>query len=314
MNALHIALVTNATLLTHVPMIMTHDSGSGYLGSGLVDRWTRTQPGGFAAQLGCGARSFDARPLYRSGRVIWHHGSIPVEHGFADTLDEMIGWLADNPEELAMLNVWDCEGDGCMDAVTSLVRTAKITTISDCATLKGLTLGAARALGALPDGGALLVITGTGSASGAACAKSHYDATLECYGESKQQLRQQALPRDGLVNGCWKTDADHQEHVDRMLTSLDDFLVSGLLNTSFMQAQALWQEGTKTVVEGTLRNSSLLRDESESGLNAILAAQVRAKRWPAVGLLEVNNVCDGGPDLLKALRETYFSAELYSTG
>ena len=91
----------------------------------------------------------------------------------------------------------------------------------------------------------------------------------------------------------------------RMLGQLDAFLAPGLADGAFTQAQALWQEGADSVVIGTLRDSSLLRDEEESGLNALLAQQVRARRWPAVGLLEVNNVCDGGADLLKALRETY---------
>ena len=30
-------------LLIKTPMVMTHDSGSGYLGKGLVNRWTKTQ-------------------------------------------------------------------------------------------------------------------------------------------------------------------------------------------------------------------------------------------------------------------------------
>ena len=71
-----------------------------------------------------------------------------------------------------------------------------------------------------------------------------------------------------------------------MLKQLDGFIGSGLSNTSLWQAQALWQEGTDTVVIGTARNSSLLKDEAESQLNLILAQQVRAKRWPSLGLLE----------------------------
>ena len=68
------ALINDDTPANEVPMIMTHDAGSGYLGSGLVNRWTKTQPAGLAAQLECGARAFDARPLLKDGRVVWHHG------------------------------------------------------------------------------------------------------------------------------------------------------------------------------------------------------------------------------------------------
>jgi len=56
------------------------------------------------------------------------------------------------------------------------------------------------------------------------------------------------------------------------------------------------------VVLGTLRRSSLLEDQKRSSLNAKLAAAVSSGRWQQVNLLEVNDVCDGGPDLLAALR------------
>ena len=34
---------------------------------------------------------------------------------------------------------------------------------------------------------------------------------------------------------------------------------------------------------------------------------MRAKRWGHMGLLEVNNVCDGGADLWRALKEVYYA-------
>eukprot|EP01046_Picozoa_sp_COSAG06_P117883 COSAG06_NODE_64993_length_258_cov_0.641509_1_plen_86_part_11 len=86
-----------------------------------------------------------------------------------------------------------------------------------------------------------------------------------------------------------------------MLKQLDGFISTGLSNSSFWQAQAIWQEGADSVVIGTLRNSSLLKDEAESQLNSELAKQVRAGRWPQLNFLEVNNVCDGGPQLLQAI-------------
>ena len=71
----------------------------------------------------------------------------------------------------------------------------------------------------------------------------------------------------------------------------------------FAQAQALWQESAASVAIGASRNSSLLRDERESGLNAALASLVRAGQWRGrLNLLEVNNICDGGPQLLAAMR------------
>jgi len=63
--------VDDGTPLAMVPMIMTHDAASGYLGAGLVNKWTKTQTAGLAQQLACGARAFDARPLQRGSRTIW---------------------------------------------------------------------------------------------------------------------------------------------------------------------------------------------------------------------------------------------------
>jgi len=40
-------------------------------------------------------------------------------------------------------------------------------------------------------------------------------------------------------------------------------------------------------------------------LNAELTQAVLTKRWPQLGLLEINNVCDGGPELLAAIKKVY---------
>jgi hypothetical protein len=68
------------------------------------------------------------------------------------------------------------------------------------------------------------------------------------------------------------------------------------------QMQALWQESPASVVLGAAARSTLLDDELRSGLNSKLAEAVAAGRWSHVNLLEVNNVCDGGPALFDALR------------
>jgi len=65
-------------------------------------------------------------------------------------------------------------------------------------------------------------------------------------------------------SGCWVTDKDHEVQINKMLKQLDGFIGTGLSNTTFWQAQAIWQEGADSVIIGTTRNSSLLKDESES--------------------------------------------------
>ena len=73
---------------------------------------------------------------------------------------------------------------------------------------------------------------------------------------------------------------------------------SGSLST----AQALWQESTDSVIIGTIERSSLLEDEARSQLNKLVTARVKAHAWEHVSFLEVNNVCDGGPELWEALK------------
>jgi len=50
--------------------------------------------------------------------------------------------------------------------------------------------------------------------------------------------------------------------------------------------------------------NSGLKDEKRSGLNGILAAAIRDGSWDVskINMVEVNNVCDGGPELLAELR------------
>ena len=98
----------------------------------------------------------------------------------------------------------------------------------------------------------------------------------------------------------------------RMLAQLDNVSARGLRDDGFTQAQALWQESDASVVLGTLRNSSLLKDERNSGLNALLTAELGKGRWAQnISLFEVNDVCDGGHALLAALRR---QASLWSLG
>ena len=89
---------SNGTLLVQVPMIMVHDSGSGYLPEkGVVNKWARTQSVGMAQQLECGARAFDARPLRKEGKTIWHHGSVAIDYLYTHTLNDITAWLRSNP-------------------------------------------------------------------------------------------------------------------------------------------------------------------------------------------------------------------------
>eukprot|EP00935_MAST-01C_sp_MAST-1C-sp1_P001903 g1903.t1 len=256
--------IPDSTPLTHAPFIMTHDAGSGYLGAGLVNAWTKTQSLGLAEQLACGARAFDARPLNDKAKgLVWHHGSVEVDYLFKQSVKDIVAWCAKNPTELVMMSVWDCEGDGCMAELDKELAAQNVTNIKDCKQMQ-TTYGEAMKLGALPGGGAFIVVTGPATPNSVACAITDYKSANSCCGTGYK---------------CWKSDKTHDKAMNNMLDFLDDFARRGLSDTAFMQAQALWQEGANSVVVGTLRNSSLVKDEHESGLNALLVEQIKAGRW-----------------------------------
>ena len=57
------------------------------------------------------------------------------------------------------------------------------------------------------------------------------------------------------------------------------------------------------MVVSELHGSTLLSDESKSQLNTEVAARISNGAWTGtLNFVEVNNVCDGGPALLAALR------------
>eukprot|EP01048_Picozoa_sp_COSAG05_P013464 COSAG05_NODE_1437_length_4887_cov_5.343150_2_plen_346_part_00 len=285
------ARIANDTLLVHVPMVMTHDSASGYLGGGLVNHWTKTQSVGIAQQLDCGARAFDARPMNSKGGLHWHHGGVAIPYAVAQTLADVTSWAAKNPGELAMLLFSDCEGDGCSAALATALKNAGFATVSDCSELETLTYGQALAKGHVAGGGSALAFTGAGGSNGAACANTYYDSSLACSGT-----------HGGKEYSCWVGAPTKSYPVGRMLKMLDaqDKPAS---DGRFQQWQAIWQESTDSVIIGTIKNSSLVLDEQHSQLNrGILTPQVKAGRWKNVGLLEVNNVCDGGIELAAALK------------
>lgn len=290
----------DTALLTRTPMLLAHDAASGYLGGGggVIRWWTQTQSVGLADQLTCGARAFDARPmLSRSGKLVWHHGPIEINYSFARSLVDLMQWLRSHPTELVLLSIWDCVGDGCMEAVGKQLSVHNISTVVDCSELRSLTYSGARARAELPGGGSLLAITAAQWApDGAACSVGNYDPTMACTG------RIDGDDDDSSYYGCWLSDATRAYPVGRMLEQLDNVTRRGLSDGHFTQAQGLWQESEASIAIGALRNSSLLLDQRRSGLNEILAREVASGRWRgAVNFLEVNDVCDHGAELAKAL-------------
>ncbi len=66
--------------------------------------------------------------------------------------------------------------------------------------------------------------------------------------------------------------------------------------------QAHWQYSVASVVLGTLAQSSVVLDQRRSRLNREVAARVRRGMYADANVVEVDDVCEGGLELLQALR------------
>jgi hypothetical protein len=296
-NANAVSKVTDNSLLNHVPMIMTHDAGSGYLGKGVVNRWTKTQDGGLKAQLDCGARAFDARPgVNSSGALCWHHGSVEVDYPLGQSLSDVVDWCGKNPTELVVLAFSDCEGSGCSQLLAKALLDANIPTITDCNDIKSMTFGQAKKRAHLASGGMLLALTGGGEPNGVACSYGNYHSDIACSGY--QGIKEYS---------CWTGSKTASIPLNQMFSMFGEVNsksppADGLL----WQTQALWQESASSVEIGTLKGSSLIIDEQKSGLNAMLVEHVQNGSWPVLNFLEVNDVCDQGLELLAAIKAEYY--------
>mmetsp|Transcript_15453 Transcript_15453/g.30820 ORF Transcript_15453/g.30820 Transcript_15453/m.30820 type:complete len:389 (+) Transcript_15453:195-1361(+) len=104
---------------------------------------------------------------------------------------------------------------------------------------------------------------------------------------------------------CWDSSSSKSTPLDQMTTYMD--MVSqkgpGQGDAPLYQMQALWEESTASVVIGELHLSSLVNDEVQSKLNALTAYYIASGRFSNINYVEVNNVCDGGQNLLAALND-----------
>lgn len=282
-----------------------------------------------------GARVFDARPAMNDqGELVWHHGSIVVNYTFVDSLNEVIEWCGNNQDELVLMSISDCTGDGCNDAVNEALQNANVPYITSCSWFENATLANTRVEAAISNGGQLLAINGD-------CGYMNYVPAVACSGYNKTSLenkiakcleqsetnnlvssenielltqcaeefrdeyevliKQSKLPK---VYRCYDDDTTNAFPLGRIFDYLDGVSTSygTQLQGKMWQMQAIWQETDESVVLGTLVRSSLLEDEERSSLNAKLVASVDAGRWNQISLLEVNNVCDNGPELFTSLR------------
>ncbi|KAK3252162.1 hypothetical protein CYMTET_38529 [Cymbomonas tetramitiformis] len=353
--------------LNEWPMIMCHDAATTYLNKSLLSAevydWTITQPEkvGVEGLLSCGARGFDWRPLLTDSELYMHHGSIPVKYPMALAVREMVEWsnANPNPEDLVVLGVTACSGDGCADAAKKVLKDAGVSFINDCSVLKDFTVADALQKGQLQGGGHLLATfdcwqgnyVPANTCSGYDTSKerslmdgkstfpcipadvdpaapfaelmpsqrhelfecsralrqrtegaqsAHFFGSARSLLSSSPQTQAEGIPKPYT---CYTDSSTKELPVNRMMAYLQKVADEGPpADGRLYTYQALWQEDASSVVLGILHGSSLLEDEERSGLNSLVTAQVLRGSYPSINFMEVNNVCDGGLDLLAALR------------
>ena len=297
----------NTTLLGSWPMIHAHDAATTYLSTGIVDEWAKTQQdGGVASLFGCGARALDWRPSLKDGVLQMHHGDIDIEYAMSDALDEAVAWANAHVdvEDLVLLVISHEDGDGAHAAVLELLGTAGVAYVDDCAGLYSTTVAAAADAARLPGGGRMMAISGT-------CVTGHWDSSITCAGFKSRRLQETTATNATAANGavdfpwyytCYADSSSKDYPLDRFWTYYESVVQEGPVGGGLYTVQALWQEDADSVVVSGLHGATLLTEESESGLNALVTARIKAEPDYAYGMVEVNNVCDGGPGLLDALR------------
>lgn len=294
--------ISSETLLNQYPFIMTHDSGTGYLSSltsldneqklgGVVNDWAQTQTTGFGGQLACGARAFDLRPYETDdGDLIMHHGDIKVDYPLTDAVQEVIDFAGSNPDELIILFLSHFDGASTAEQDSKDALSGLGVYVAACAELTNLTVNGAMVLGELSSGGHVLAMDG--------CVAENYDSSITCYVSSLSESNKDQV--QGLFGEtCYGDDMTSR---DALYAYLDEVTsATPASDGTLSMAQAHWQYDAYSVSAGTLEFSSIIKDEESSEVNSVLA-QEKISGYAYLNLLEVDNVCDSGLEILTAIR------------
>ena len=230
-------------------------------------------------------------------------GGVVVHKQMKDAVSEVISWCDAHPEELVIFYLTSCDGDeGCKEAALDLMSTLGVYTISDCSELETLTIDDANAMARLPSGGSLLGLYD--------CVDQQYDPSVNCYG--KEFACYECWDREN-TEYPWEKMATYMDSATNQVPTSDGRLwmaqvcptcCLGHSKLIFMCPQAHWQSTAGSITIGTLHNSSLLLDEQRSGMNQWTATSIREGRFKHLNIVEVDNVCDGGLDILDAIKST----------
>lgn len=318
-NGLEDGVELPGALVREWPVLYSHNAGTGYMttsnvlvlsGADAIYNLasasqllllSQNHVGTFADQLNCGARGLNVRPQVHEGRLIMHHGFVGVDVLLSDALDDVVAWANANPSELVILGISQCDGADC-DVDSDAVMTSKGFHIyDDCSSaLSTLNVTDARLAGELSGGGSVIVFK---DAEG--CIEQNYDEgnLARCYPQytpvfGRRRLRRLRKLQSQAANSCYLQSpgpyADLKEDLFEQ--------TAGELNLPVMTHQnAHWQYTTADLEATFLLNSGIVGDSSRSEVNIFVQKLVEAGDLASINLLQVDNVCDGGPDLARAV-------------
>ena len=131
------------------------------------------------------------------------------------------------------------------------------------------------------------------------CAWSHFGCV------NKKVAALKADGSNSLYYTCYSDSSTKAFPLNRMWAYVQKTIAAGPSGGNLYTLQTLWEESVASVEIGELHGSTLLDDEKKSGLNAMLTAKITsgALNMTRINFVEVNNVCDGGPALLAALKK-----------
>lgn len=286
-------------LLSDAHFLYAHNAATGYIRpelskTGLSSSYSKTQVGSIYQQLQHGARALDLRPLLlNNGTVVFQHDAIRIAVSLTQVVREIITWCSENPDEIVLgLPNHYLAVDDDMDvytAVTSVLDDSGIPYLT-CEQVYGWTIGEFQNSIALETGGYFGVIL---SESGRSCAKENWDASITCYSSGHRCTN----------GGNWDLVLDYMLQVANNDANDDELGPSSDLETyPLFENQGLWQVDGTSVVQGTARFSTLLRDNKISRINERVVDLVYDQKLESISLLAVDNVAIHGNALLSVLR------------
>lgn len=301
------------------PQLYAHNSATGYLSSSplsfvnIIQAYAKNHNTGFEGQLQCGARALDFRPLARDDAdLVFHHGPVAIEYAVEHGLEDIKQWLKENPTELVILDIKDCDGAGCEERTKAALAAAGIQYTTNCSVLRDLTVSQTKQLGKLAAGGSLYAFF--------ECVEGNYDPSVTCFmfdrrleaeaGESDTRILKelshseysdivhQRRRRAAAIESCRNKDPGP---FTNLRSHLETVTARNFEESKLTSANGHWQSTSQTIQEGLRIGGSILSDTIQSGVNVFVRDLINNGSLENINLLQVDHVCHNGRAIYNAL-------------